>query len=366
MPTLQPQTLPRQTESTLEFRRNQADSNRYLPLLITASILIHEGLLLLFMGDPWLLSKAAPNSEKQIPIEFVELDPQQAAQEPPPETDRLALYNSQAQAELSSDSSQGSAQSTSDQSTHQSTPERSSSPSLQDVSQRFEDSAEYARSQIRPDQASRLAVTEEENSPRETTSNPKNTSNITQPVRSTGQKSAAEEALDLPPLDPDGLVARSSNSNAVLPRATPLANSQRPSSAALGGGGQVGLGSQASSLYTVKNDRSGTGQGTDARQDVNLGPYLSRLKSKVEGAWSPNTNSSYSQVVLHFSILKNGTLDNLNIAHSSGQSAIDQAALNAVQQAAAGFEPLPEGYQRDALHIEFTFTVRAGSAHILH
>jgi hypothetical protein len=41
MPTLQPQTLPRQTESTLEFRRNQADSNRYLPLLITASILIH-------------------------------------------------------------------------------------------------------------------------------------------------------------------------------------------------------------------------------------------------------------------------------------------------------------------------------------
>jgi TonB family protein len=350
MTTLYPQTLPQQPESTLELRRHQADSNRYLPLLLTASILIHEGLLLLFMGDPWLLSKAAPNSEKQIPIEFVGLDPQQAAQEPPPETDRVALYNSQAQADISPESSEASGQPS----------ERSSSQSLEAVPQRFEDSAEYARSQIRPDQASQFDEVSPVQEP---------TANVRQSAPSaqfSSPKAAATDALDLPPLDPDGLVAKSGHSNAVLPRATPLASPQRSSSAALGGGGQVGLNSQAPSLYSTKNDRSGTGQGSDARQDVNLGPYLSRLKSKVEGAWSPNTNSSYSQVVLHFSIFKNGTLSNLNIAQSSGQSAIDQAALNAVQQASAGFEPLPEGYQRDALHIEFTFTVRAGSANILH
>jgi len=355
MTTLHPQTLPPQTESTLELRRNRADSNRYLPLLLTASILIHEGLLLLFMGDPWLLSKAASNSEKQIPIEFVELDPQQAAQEPPPDTDRVALYNSQAQSDLSSDSSAAS---------DQSSPERSS-PALEELPQRFEDSAAYARSQIRPDQSSPVDQFNEVN-PTENTPADARPTNPRPGAQSSAQKAAAEEALDLPPLDSDGLVAPSSNANSVLPRATPVANPQRSSgAAALGGGGQVGLDSQSPSLYATKNDRSGTGEGTNARQDVNLGPYLSRLKSRVEGAWSPNTDSSYSQVVLHFSILKNGALQNLNIAQSSGQSALDQAALSAVQQAAGGFEPLPEGYHRDALHIEFTFTVRSGSAQIL-
>lgn len=345
------QTLQRQRESTLEFRRDQSQSNRYLPLLITASILIHEGLLLLFMGNPWLLSQAAPKSTKQIPIEFVELDPQQRSQEAPTETDRVSLYNSQAQSKISAESS--------DFSSERSSPQ--SDPSLSDLEatpQRFEDTAEYARSQIRPDQSSFP-----EEAPVTETAKPVQ-SPPTQ--RSSAQTGTAQDDLTLPPLAPDGLVATAPNSGAVLPRATPLANAQRSSSSALGGGGQVGLDPQNSSLYSVKNDRSGTGQGTDARQEVNLAPYLARLKTKVEGAWDPNMDSAYSQVVLNFSILKNGTLNNLNVARSSGQAAIDQAALNAVQQAASGFEPLPEGYQREALHIEFTFTVRAGSANILN
>ncbi|MGA0200880.1 MAG: hypothetical protein ACO3NK_17500, partial [Prochlorotrichaceae cyanobacterium] len=132
-------------ESTLEARRDQSTSNRYLPLLITFSILIHEGLLLIFMGNPWLLSKAASSSVEQIPIEFVELDPNQATQDPPLETDNVALQNSRAQATLSSDSNLEATEASQQTS-------RSSQPLLQESPERFEDTAEYARSQIRPDQ----------------------------------------------------------------------------------------------------------------------------------------------------------------------------------------------------------------------
>ncbi|MGA1411633.1 MAG: hypothetical protein ACO37W_18105 [Prochlorotrichaceae cyanobacterium] len=134
-------------ESTLEARRDQSTSNRYLPLLITFSILIHEGLLLIFMGNPWLLSKAASSSVEQIPIEFVELDPNQATQDPPVETDNVALQNSRSQATLSSDSNLEATEASQQTS-------RSSQPLLQESPERFEDTAEYARSQIRPDQPS--------------------------------------------------------------------------------------------------------------------------------------------------------------------------------------------------------------------
>ena len=68
MTTLHPQTLPPQTESSLELRRNRADSNRYLPLLLTASILIHEGLLLLFMGIRGSSAKRLPTVRNKFPL----------------------------------------------------------------------------------------------------------------------------------------------------------------------------------------------------------------------------------------------------------------------------------------------------------
>ena len=75
--------------------RNRSHTDRYLPFYLTASIVIHEALLLLFMGNPWLLSKVVPRQSKQIPIEFVQV-PKTAQQSAPTDTDRIGAYNSKA------------------------------------------------------------------------------------------------------------------------------------------------------------------------------------------------------------------------------------------------------------------------------
>ncbi|MEH1955466.1 TonB family protein [Nostoc sp.] len=127
-------------------------------------------------------------------------------------------------------------------------------------------------------------------------------------------------------------------------------------------GGTVGISSQnyrGDQLAAVPNsnrDRLGA-SGIDAHsQDIDLTSYLNKLKQRVQRQWLPGMSQSNRRTVLNFTINRSGQVSNLNIVQTSGFNVTDQVALNAIQRAAP-FAPLPTGYTKNYIDIEFTFSI---------
>jgi TonB family protein len=133
------------------------------------------------------------------------------------------------------------------------------------------------------------------------------------------------------------IVARLSN----IPRA--------PDSAS--GGGQGGARGDAGN--PGPNPYSNAAPSVAASPDVNFGPYMSSLQRKIKLAWRPPRGTESNRIVVHFSILKNGTLVDLVLVNKSVNQDANLAALDAVSNAAP-FEPLPES-AGPSVDIEFTF-----------
>ncbi|BAY29755.1 TonB family protein [Nostoc carneum NIES-2107] len=97
--------------------------------------------------------------------------------------------------------------------------------------------------------------------------------------------------------------------------------------------------------------------GIDAQsQDIDITSYLNQLQQQVKQQWLPGLSQSSRRTVINFSINRSGQLSNLQLAQTSGFSVTDQAALNAIQRAAP-FAPLPTGYPNKYIHIQFTFDI---------
>lgn len=90
-----------------------------------------------------------------------------------------------------------------------------------------------------------------------------------------------------------------------------------------------------------------------ARKDPDFSGYMADLQRRIKRAWFPPKGPSTKQVKVHFQIGRNGSLSQLKIFKSSGDSLSDQAALRAVENAAP-FRALPAGSPED-VDIEFTF-----------
>jgi TonB family protein len=58
-----------------------------------------------------------------------------------------------------------------------------------------------------------------------------------------------------------------------------------------------------------------------------------------------------------FYILRDGAVGGIQVVRGSGNFAFNAQAMAAVEQAgrARAFGPLPDGWQRDRLHISYTF-----------
>lgn len=127
-------------------------------------------------------------------------------------------------------------------------------------------------------------------------------------------------------------------------------------------GGTVGVSSQnyrGDQLAAVPNsNRASLGtSGVDASsQDVDLTSYLNKLKQRVQQQWLPGMSQSNRRTVLNFTINRSGEVNNLNIVQTSGFRVTDEVALNAIQRAAP-FAPLPTGYRKNYIDIEFTFDI---------
>jgi protein TonB len=87
--------------------------------------------------------------------------------------------------------------------------------------------------------------------------------------------------------------------------------------------------------------------------------YVSLIQSKVSQAWyrqevDPHTRSG-SQAKVTFSIARDGGVSNIRISQSSGSPTLDSSALRAVQRV-ENFSPLPSGYSKSTVSVEYTFT----------
>jgi TonB family protein len=173
-------------------------------------------------------------------------------------------------------------------------------------------------------------------------------------------KTALERATTLPvPSNPKNF----GQSRVGLSGRTPSqAQSSLKTDAASLLGGTLGVSSQnyrGDQLAFVPNsnrDRQGT-SGIDARsQNIDLTSYLNKLKLRVQQQWLPGMSQSNRRTVLNFTINRSGQVNNLNIVQTSGFRVTDEVALNAIQRAAP-FAPLPIGYPKNYIDIEFTFDI---------
>ncbi len=84
-----------------------------------------------------------------------------------------------------------------------------------------------------------------------------------------------------------------------------------------------------------------------------MGGYMEYLQTKLKQCWFAPRRQDNKRVVVRFGINRFGGLSHLRLDHSSSDTAADQSALQAVQNAAP-FKPLPAGLP-DELDAQFVF-----------
>jgi periplasmic protein TonB len=87
--------------------------------------------------------------------------------------------------------------------------------------------------------------------------------------------------------------------------------------------------------------------------------YVTVIQTKVRQNWytqevTPSTPTG-AKVSVTFSIARDGTPSNIRISQSSGYPTLDSSALRAVQRV-ENFSPLPSGYNKSSVSVEYTFT----------
>lgn len=114
-----------------------------------------------------------------------------------------------------------------------------------------------------------------------------------------------------------------------------------------------GLSAFASNIFCRTSNYEGV-TGFATAPNVDFGPYMKRMQDKIKSYWVPPAMDLNAQIVVKYRILKNGSLDSYGISASSGSQELDNAAIEALKKAAP-FEPLPEGFNKESILVQFTF-----------
>ena len=98
-------------------------------------------------------------------------------------------------------------------------------------------------------------------------------------------------------------------------------------------------------------------------QSIKYASYLEHIKNKIQNVWvypeEAIQTGQQGELLVLFSIDKNGNLVRLKLIRSSGYPLLDKAALQAVRDASP-FPPLPKRFNLDVLNIYATFEYRLG------
>jgi TonB family protein len=95
--------------------------------------------------------------------------------------------------------------------------------------------------------------------------------------------------------------------------------------------------------------------------DVDFGPYMASLQRRIKRHWTPPKGNFSTHAVVKFTVARDGRLLESAVDQSSGQGAVDQAALRAIADASP-FRPLPPGAPDDVdIQFSFDYSVSKGS-----
>ncbi|MBM3773704.1 MAG: TonB C-terminal domain-containing protein, partial [Acidobacteria bacterium] len=105
----------------------------------------------------------------------------------------------------------------------------------------------------------------------------------------------------------------------------------------------------------------GIGVGGGTPLGARYGYYVDLLRQRVGQKWRTGDVDARIQVlppaVITFTILRDGSVRQVRLVQSSGNSILDFSAQRAIADASP-FPPLPAGYERDEARIEFHFQLR--------
>lgn len=118
------------------------------------------------------------------------------------------------------------------------------------------------------------------------------------------------------------------------------------------------------SLAPPQNNANNPVDITGGSQGFDYPYYVSIIQRKVSQNWytqevDPRTPTG-SQVKITFVIARDGSASQFRIEQGSGYPTLDSSAVRAVQRV-ENFSPLPSGYSKSSLYVEYTFTYRSGS-----
>ena len=99
-------------------------------------------------------------------------------------------------------------------------------------------------------------------------------------------------------------------------------------------------------------------QSASGDSNADFQPYLEEMHKQVSGKWQPPAVNQDSEVIVKFTILKNGHVINPEIVKSSGDKEVDDSALKALRKSSP-LPPLPLSFPQEQVTINFNFTVRA-------
>lgn len=104
--------------------------------------------------------------------------------------------------------------------------------------------------------------------------------------------------------------------------------------------------------------QQGQSQNSKGSASPEFQPYLEEMHKQISGKWEPPAVNQDSEVVLKFTILKNGHVINEEVAQSSGNKEVDDSALAALRKASP-LPPLPLSFSKNEITVNFNFTVKA-------
>lgn len=78
--------------------------------------------------------------------------------------------------------------------------------------------------------------------------------------------------------------------------------------------------------------------------------YVKRMVALIRARWNRPQVAEDTESVVHFRILRDGTIQELELREASGSVVFDRSALRAIQDASP-LPPLPVGYRQDSLGV---------------
>lgn len=99
----------------------------------------------------------------------------------------------------------------------------------------------------------------------------------------------------------------------------------------------------------------GVGLGQNTTLGTRFGAYVNIMRQRIADKWNTSgMNNDGRRVLITFSILRDGRVQDVRVAQTSGNYSLDSSAQRAVLEANP-LPPLPPGFEKDSAQVELWF-----------